>query len=181
MKNLAIFASGNGSNFEALACANLNCNIRVLICNKKDAYVIKRAQKIGIKYEIVESENYSKKDYEKKIIELLQAYEIELIILAGYMKIFSSDFVDKYSNKIINIHPSKLPNYRGLNAVERAFSNNDKEIGVSVHFVDSGVDTGNVIACECINVSDDDTLEDVFKKIHDLEHSLYPKVLRRIL
>ncbi len=173
MKNLAIFASGNGSNFEALVRANLDCNIAVLICNKSDAYAITRAKNLGIEYKVVKDE--------EQILKVINDYNIDLLVLAGYMKIFSSDFVSRFENRIINIHPSILPNYRGLDAIKRAYENGDKEIGVSIHYVDSGVDTGEVIACESIQVDLSDTLEDVEKKVHKKEHELYPRVLEEIL
>lgn len=182
MKNVAIFASGNGSNFEAIVKANLNCNINVLICNNENAYAIKRASNLNIACEIVNSRKFdSVEEYEQKIIDILDLYNINLIVLAGYMKIFTANFINKYEHRIINIHPSKLPDYKGLNAISRAFLANEKEIGVSVHYVDSGVDTGEVIACETICVEENDTLESVEIKVHNLEHKLYPKVLEEIL
>lgn len=182
MKNIAIFASGNGSNFEAIVNSNLNCNIKVLICNNKNAFVINRAQRLNIACEIVEYNKYkSSCDYESAIEDVLNIYQIDLIVLAGYMKIFSENFVKKFENKIVNIHPSKLPNYKGLDAIKRAYMDGEKEIGVSVHYVDSGVDTGRVIACEVIEVKNGDTLECVEAKVHKLEHKLYSKVLEELL
>ncbi len=173
MKRLAIFASGNGSNFEVIVNANLNCEICLLVCNNRNAYVLKRAKKLGIDYKVVEDE--------EEILKVLANYSIDLVVLAGYMKIFSPSFVNKFERRIINIHPSLLPNYRGLNAIERAFNSGEKEIGVSIHYVDSGVDTGEVIASGVIQVGENDSLEDVEKKVHELEHFMYPKILEEIL
>ncbi len=182
MKNIAIFASGNGSNFESLVKANLSCNIKVLICNIKDAYVIERAKKLGIEYKIVPSTDFSSNsEYEKELLKILERYNIDLIVLAGYMKIFTSEFITHYENAIINIHPSKLPNYRGLDAIKRAYDAGEEEMGVSIHYVDSGVDTGNLIACEVVKVDTGESLESVEEKVHKLEHILYPKVLEEIL
>ncbi|MFV0424261.1 MAG: phosphoribosylglycinamide formyltransferase [Bacilli bacterium] len=182
MKNIAIFASGNGSNFEGLVRADLKCVIKVLICNNKDAYAIKRAKNLNIACEIVCLEDFvSNFEYEKKIIELLKEYQIDLIVLAGYLKIFSKEFVELYERSIINLHPSKLPKYRGLNAIERAFNAGECEIGVSIHYVDSGVDTGEVIACETVKIEKGDSLSVVEDKVHKKEHELYPRVLEEIL
>ncbi len=182
MKNVAIFASGNGSNFEVLVKANLKCNIKLLICNNKDAYVIKRANNLNIECIVICSNEFnSKSEYENEILKVLELYNIDLIVLAGYMKIFSPEFTSRYENAIINIHPSKLPNYRGLDAIKRAYEAGESEIGVSIHYVDSGVDTGDIIACEVVEVEDGESLESVEEKVHKLEHSLYPRVLEEIL
>lgn len=173
MKNVAIFASGNGSNFEAIVKAKLNCDIKILICNKSDAYVLERALMLGIDSIVLKKE--------ENIIKILEELNIDLIVLAGYMKIFSENFVSKYEGRIVNIHPSLLPKYRGLNAIERAFNAGEKEIGISIHYVDFGVDTGEVIAVDTVSVEEGESLDEVEAKVHELENRMYPKVLEGIL
>ncbi len=182
MKNVAVFASGNGSNFEAIVRANLKCNIKVLVCNKSDAYVITRAKNLQIDCAVIDETMYPvKKDFEKEVFKVLKKYEIDLIVLAGYMKIFSEDFINNHNGPIVNIHPSLLPKYRGKGAIRRAFEANEKQVGVSVHYVDSGIDTGKVIRQEVIEVYEGDTLKEVEDRVHHIEHVLYPKVLEELL
>ncbi len=178
MKNVAIFASGNGSNFQALMEANLNCNIVLLVCDNADAYVIERAKHFEIEVYVFNPKQSLKKVYELKIIEKLEACNIDLIVLAGYMRLFSKSFVDKYPKRIINIHPSKLPKYAGLNAIEQAVCAGEEEIGVTIHYVDDGIDSGEIITCECVCIKNLTSIEEIEGVVHQLEHQLYPKVLK---
>ncbi len=182
MMNVAIFASGNGSNFQALVEANLNCNICLLICDNKYAPVIKRAKELNISAFSFDPKDYAfKKEYEEVIISKLESYNIDLILLAGYMRILSEYLIDKYSRKIINIHPSHLPKYRGCDAIKQAINAGEKEIGVTIHYVDYGVDTGEIIACEILQIDNTLPLQEIEKQVHRLEHTLYPRIIQEVI
>lgn len=186
MVKAAVFASGNGSNFENLLLASknkeINCEICVLIVDKSDAYAIKRAQKFGLPYYFVNISDFSCKDeFEKHIIGILNKYRVEYIFLAGYMRIISSVLLDKFKNKIINIHPSFLPNFTGKDAIKRSFDCDEGYGGVSVHFVDAGIDTGEIIYQEKLLIKPEWNLQKFEEEIHKLEYVVYKKALNKIL
>ena len=176
---IAILASGEGSNFQKLIDLSksntFDIDIRILITNKPDAGCISRAKESNISYKIINNSDYKNKDYfEEEIINTLKSNDIELVVMAGWMKIMSSKFVSKFKNKLINIHPSLLPSFKGSNAIKEAMSNNAKITGCSVHFVESEVDSGALIMQAALPVSDEDNLETISKKIHLLEHRILP-------
>ena len=186
MKKIAIFASGNGSNFEAIATAaqkgELDVKITLLICDKPKARVIERAKNHGIKVFSFHPKDYTtKSDYEHQILKALTESNTELIILAGYMRIIGETLLSAYENKIINIHPSLLPAFPGKNAIPRAFESGATETGVTVHYVDAGIDTGQIISQHRVPISPNDTLQTLEAKIHQAEHELYIQTLRRLL
>lgn len=183
---VAILASGNGSNFEALAhqfqAGLLPGELAFVFSDHHNAYVLERARRLNIKaysFEVKEFEN--KAAYEKALLQLLQEQEIDLIVLAGYMRIIGKTLLSHYSNRILNIHPSLLPSFPGLHGIKDAYEYGVKVTGVTVHLVDDGVDTGPIIAQEPVMILPDDTLESLEEKIHQTEHRLYPKVLRDVL
>lgn len=159
-------------------------NLIVVISNKSDAKGLKIAQRMGIKTEIVESKGFvgSRWDYDKKIIAVLTKHGITpkngLVCLAGFMRIISPEFVKKYKNRIINIHPALLPSFPGLNAQKQSVEYGSKFSGCTVHFVDSGVDTGPIILQAVVKVDDNDTEETLTKKILSKEHKIYPEAVR---
>ena len=176
---IAILASGEGSNFQKLIDLSksntFDIDIRILITNKPDAGCISRAKESNISYKIINNSDYKNKDYfEEEIINTLKNNDIELVVMAGWMKIMSSKFVSKFKNKLINIHPSLLPSFKGSNAIKEAMSNDAKITGCSVHFVESEVDSGALIMQAALPVSDEDNLETISKKIHLLEHRILP-------
>ncbi len=186
MRNVAIFASGNGTNFQAIVdkvkAGSLKINVSVLIVDKKNAYAIQRANNSNVDCFYVNPKDFSsKEEYETKIISILNDYHIDLIALAGYMRLIGTLLLEKYENRIINIHPSLLPAFKGKDAIGQAFNYGVKVMGVTVHYVDNGMDTGKIIAQESFNVMPLDTLEDVEKNIHAIEHRMYPEVLRKLL
>ena len=130
-------------------------------------------------FEVKEFEN--KAAYEKALLQLLQEQQIDLIVLAGYMRIIGQTLLSYYSNRILNIHPSLLPSFPGLHGIKDAYEYGVKVTGVTVHLVDDGVDTGPIIAQEPVMILPEDTLESLEEKIHQTEHRLYPKVLRDVL
>ena len=159
-------------------------NPAVVISNKPDAKGIKIAQKLGIKTEIIESKGFngSRWDYDKKIISILTKNGVTskngLVCLAGFMRIISPEFVKKYKNRIINIHPALLPSFPGLDAQKQAVNYGSKYSGCTVHFVDSGVDTGPIILQEIVKVKNNDTEETLARKILRKEHKAYPEAVR---
>ena len=180
---IAIFASDTGSNALALIdyAQKINAPIRCLICDNPNAAIIKADINIPI---IVIPYGESKKEHEAKIMEALNKYEVEWIFLAGYMRILSKDFIDHFSNnnhsRIINIHPSLLPHYKGLNAYEKSFFNDDQFSGVTIHYVDAGIDTGEIILQGRFDRDKNDKLDDYIHRGKSLEHILYPQVLERV-
>jgi len=179
---VAILASGRGSNFQSLIDASNrgelpNANIKLLIVNKKDAYALKRAKKHNIPHYIVESKNKKRNDFDSEILKILKENKIELIVLAGFMRILSKKIVEEYKNKIINIHPSLLPLFPGTHAHRDAINAGVSESGCTVHFVDEGVDTGPIILQKTIEIDKNETEETLAKKILPLEHYIFPKAL----
>ncbi|MFD1899859.1 phosphoribosylglycinamide formyltransferase [Enterococcus termitis] len=183
---LAIFASGNGSNFQAIAEAvkagRIQGEISLLFCDKKEAYVIQRAKDLSIPVISFSPKDFESKEiYEAELLHLLEEEQIDLIILAGYMRIIGPTLLEVFSNKIINIHPSLLPDFPGLRGIKDAFESGATTTGVTIHYVDDGVDTGPIIAQQSVEIEADDTLADVETKIHAIEHKLYPEVLAQII
>ncbi|HSA76331.1 MAG TPA: phosphoribosylglycinamide formyltransferase [Nitrosarchaeum sp.] len=188
MLNLGILISGRGSNMESILKAikrkKIPINPAIVISNKPDAKGLKIAQKMGIKTEIIESKNFkgSRWEYDKKIILILEKNGVTpkngLICLAGFMRIISPEFVKKYKNRIINIHPALLPAFPGLDAQKQAIDNGAKYSGCTVHFVDSGVDTGPIILQLIVKVRNNDTEKTLSKRILAKEHQAYPEAVR---
>ncbi len=184
--NLAIFASGNGTNFQAIANAIKegkiqNAKIKILIVDHEDAYAIKRAESLHIPYKVFLLKNYpGKKEYEEDILSTLKENSIDLICLAGYMKIISETLLSDYENKIINIHPALLPSFKGAHGIQDAFDYGCKVFGVTIHYVSKELDGGKIIAQRAFEYDGDD-VEELEKKIHEVEHVLYPETINRLI
>ena len=179
---MAVLASGNGSNFQAIIDASTrgelpNANIKLLIVNKKDAYAIKRAKKHNIPYYLIESKNKERDEFDLEILNILEKNEIDVVALAGFMRILSPNFVKEYRNRIINIHPSLLPLFPGAHAHRDAIESGAIKSGCTVHFVDEGIDTGPIILQESVSIDKEDTEETLAMKILPLEHKLFPKAI----
>ena len=159
-------------------------NPAIIISNKSDAKGLKIAQRLGIKTEVIESKDFkgSRSDYDKKIISTLEKYGVTpkngLVCLAGFMRIISPEFVKKYKNRIINIHPALLPAFPGLDAQKQAIDYGSKYSGCTVHFVDSGVDTGPIILQSIVKIKNGDTEKTLSKRILAKEHQAYPEAIR---
>ncbi len=181
MTNIAVFASGSGSNFQAIVKAIKkgkiqNAQVKLLVCDNPAAFVLKRARKAGVRSFLVELKDFkTKDDYEQKILEELKKEDIQLIALAGYMKIVGNVLVDAFLNKIINIHPALLPSFKGAHGIKDAFEYGVKLTGVTVHFVDKEMDHGPIIMQKEVKIEESDTLESLEKKIHKVEHKIYPE------
>ncbi len=162
----------------------IHINPAVVIANKPDAAGLKIAKRLGVKTEVVDSSDYKGKrvEYDKKIISVLNKYGVTpkngLVCLAGFMRIISPQFVRKYKNRMMNIHPALLPSFPGLNAQEQTIKFGAKFSGCTVHFADEGVDTGPIILQAIIKVKDDDTKESLSKRILVKEHIIYPQAVK---
>ena len=183
--NLALFASGNGSNVQVIIDAvkegKIAGNINCIVCDNSKARVIKRAKEAGIDTFILSPKDCpSRQAWELEIIKYLKAHKVDLIILAGFMRIIGANLLNHYPNKIINIHPSLLPAFPGRQGIQDAYNAGVKESGVTIHYVDEGIDTGEIIAQERLQIKPEWTLEELENKIHLIEHSLYPKVIQQL-
>jgi phosphoribosylglycinamide formyltransferase 1 len=186
MKKIAVFASGSGSNFQAIAVAaqsgSLNAEISLLVCDKPGAFAVDRAEMLGIPALVISPKSYpSKEAYEEEILQKLTSLEVDMIVLAGYMRLIGPTLLNAFEGKIINIHPSLLPAFPGKDAIGQALTAGVKTTGVTIHYVDEGMDTGPVIASAAVNIIAGETHESLQKKIQRIEHSLYPEVLEELL
>lgn len=174
-KKIAVFASGGGSNFQVIA---EQFPVEFVFSDKRAAYVLERAQNLEVPsytFELKEFEN--KVAYEMALVELLDKHDIDLVVLAGYMKIVSETLLSTYEGRIINIHPAYLPEFPGAHGIEDAWKSGVDQSGVTVHYVDSGVDTGKIIQQVRVPRLPNDTLELFEARIHEAEYKLYPSVL----
>ena len=188
MLNLAILISGRGSNMEAILKTirkkKIPANPAVVISNKPDAEGLRIAKKLGVRTEVVDSQDFKgdRAEYDKKIIKVLEKYGVTpengLVCLAGFMRIISPEFIRKYKNRIMNIHPALLPAYPGLYAQKQALEGGAKYSGCTVHFADEKVDHGPIILQSVVKVKDDDTEESLSKRILAQEHKIYPEAVR---
>lgn len=179
-----VFASGRGSNFVNLVKQSKKFNYRViaLIVDNPEAPAIEAAKKLDIPYYVVMRQmDETKARHEEKIKSYLETIPFDYIALAGYMRILTSEFVKRYNKRVINIHPSLLPAFKGPSAIEDAFNYGVRVSGVTIHYIDEGIDTGEIIEQEIVYVDDDETLESFKRKIRELEHELYPKVIHRLI
>ena len=182
---LAVLVSGRGSNLQAIIDSiereELNAHISIVISSTKNAMALKRAEKHGIKTIFIDPTAYlNSKEYDKALIEKLKKFSIDLICLAGYMRILGEEVIQTFKEKIINIHPSLLPAFPGLNAQKQAIVHGVKFSGCTVHFVDSGVDSGPIILQTAVPVYDNDDEKSLSKRILEQEHYLYPKAINMI-
>lgn len=181
---IAIFASGSGSNFQAIQQAikngDLDAQIQIVVTDKPDAYVVKRAKNFNIPVFSFTAKQYeTKAAYEQEIINTLEEHEVEWVILAGYMRLIGSTLLSAYSNRIVNIHPSLLPSFPGKDAIGQAMVHGVKVTGVTVHFVDEGMDTGPILSQAAVEVVEGDRAA-TEARIHAVEHELYTNTLQKL-
>ncbi|MEW9796986.1 phosphoribosylglycinamide formyltransferase [Alteromonas sp. CYL-A6] len=182
VKTLCVLISGNGSNLQSIidtiAAGRLNARIGCVISNRPDAYGLTRAQEAGIPAHCLDHTTYaSREDYDVALASLIEQYTPDCVVLAGFMRILTEKFVHTFSGKLVNIHPSLLPKYKGLNTHQRALDNGDTEHGVSVHYVTAELDGGPVIIQSRVPVFEDDTADDLASRVQEQEYRLYPLVL----
>ncbi|KAJ8721833.1 hypothetical protein PYW08_004235 [Mythimna loreyi] len=186
-KKVAVLVSGNGSNLQVLmdttreAAQCMCADICLVVSNKKDAYALQRAEKAGVPTMVFNHKDYaSREEFDRAVSEALEAHKIDIVCLAGYMRILSAEFVKKWHGRLLNIHPSLLPRHPGLNAQKQCLDAGDRESGCTVHFVDEGMDTGPIIIQERVPVLQKDTVESLTERIHEAEHRAYPRALRLV-
>jgi phosphoribosylglycinamide formyltransferase-1 len=182
---IAVFASGIGTNFQAIvdavACGKLDVIVELLVCDRPQAPVIERARLAGVSTFVFRSKDYASREiYEAEIIAELEAHHIDLIVMAGYMRLITDTLVKPYYGRIINVHPSLLPAFPGVNSIAQALEYGVKLTGVTVHFVDGGLDSGPVIAQQAVELTSNDTEATLAERIHALEHLLYPQTIALI-
>ncbi len=185
-KSILVMISGNGSNLQAFIdnqqSGELPGKITAVLSNKAQAFGLNRAKQANIDTIVLEHNQFdSREAFDQAMMEKIDSYQPDLIILAGFMRILSSAFVKKYNGKLLNIHPSLLPKYRGLNTHKRVLENQDEYHGTSVHFVTEELDGGPVIAQAKLLVSTDMNEDDLTQRIQTLEHKLYPEVAKWFL
>ena len=186
MTNLAVFASGTGTNFDAIAdaieCGDLKANLVLVVCDKPNAKVIEKAKNRGIEVFAFNPKDYaSKAEYETDILKELQARNVDFIALAGYMRLLSTTLLDVYEGRCVNIHPALLPAFTGKDAIHQAVSYGVKVIGVTIHYVDSGMDSGKIIAQRAFDIEDGWDEDEIESRIHKIEHVLYKETLMKLL
>lgn len=183
---LAVFCSGNGSNFQAILDATLrkklSARIAVMVCDNPKAYALQRATRHGIPICLISPKLFAaREDYERLIVRVLKSQCVELVALAGFMRIFTPYFIRAYKGRILNIHPSYLPAFKGAHAIRDAFEAKAKETGVTVHGVTAKVDAGPVLMQKRVKISSRETLETLEARIHRVEHALYPVAIKKYL
>ncbi len=180
---IGVLVSGRGTNLQSIIDnienKNIPAEIVIIISNIPDAYALSRAEKHGIKTKVIEHKAFkAREEFEKAIIETLKAESVELVCLAGFMRLLSPFFINTFKHRIMNIHPALLPSFPGTHAQKQAFDYGVKITGCTVHFVDEGTDTGPIIIQEAVPVLDNDTDESLSSRILEKEHTLYPKAIK---
>lgn len=186
-KRVAVFASGSGSNFEAIMenwqrTGYQGGRVELLVCNNPNAYVLERAAKWQVPAATFVLKDYGDKNaYEKAILETLTRYRIDFIVLAGYMRLLGPVLLQPYQGRIINLHPSLLPAFPGKDAIGQALEYGVRVSGITIHYVDEGMDTGPIIYQEAIPLDWEENRESLIAKIHALEHRAYPEIVKACL
>ncbi len=183
MFKLVVLLSGKGSNLQAIInqidAGNINAEIAAVISNRADAYGLKRAENAGIDNIVLDHSHFSDREsFDQSLAQIVNSYSPDLIVLAGFMRILSDGFVEQFDGKLINIHPSLLPKYKGLHTHKRALESGDSEHGASVHFVIPELDSGAVIVQGVVNVKNDDTEASLANRVHQIEHLIYPEAIK---
>lgn len=185
MLKIAVLVSGGGSNLQSIIDAidskRLDARIEAVVCNNPDAFAIERARKHNIPVEVVTKEAFPSKDaFNVEIVRVLKARGVDLVVLAGYMRIVTKAVLDAFPMRVINIHPSLLPSFPGLGVQRKALEHGVRFSGCTVHFVDEGVDSGPIIIQAVVPVLDNDTVESLSKRILAEEHRIYPQAIQLI-
>lgn len=183
MINIAVLVSGRGTNLQsiidAIKVGKIEGKISIVISDNRDAFALKRAEQNNIETRYINFKIFkNREDYDKKIVEYLKEKDVDLVVLAGYMRILSPYFIKMYKNKIMNIHPALLPSFPGLHSQRQAIEYGVKISGCTVHFVDEGIDSGPIILQKAVEVKDDDTAESLAERILKEEHQIYPQAIQ---
>ena len=180
---IAVLVSGRGSNLQTIINSIEkgyieNAGINVVISNKGDAYALERGKNHGISTVFLDPSRCDNAGYDRKILEVLKQYDIDLLLLAGYFQLLGPEIIEAYRNRILNIHPSLLPSFKGLRAQKQALEYGVKVVGCTVHFVDEGLDSGPIILQSCVPVIQGDTEKTLTARILEQEHIIYPEAVR---
>lgn len=182
MKNLGILLSGRGSNFEAIArnvqAGNIPARIAVVISNREDAPGLARAREMNFETRFIPSKGKEREAYDREVVAVLKEFRVDLVCLAGFMRVLSPYFVREFPQRILNIHPALLPAFLGTDAQKQALEFGVKYTGCTVHIVDEGVDTGPIVLQAVVPVLDDDTVETLSARILKEEHRIYSEAVR---
>ncbi|KAA0445807.1 MAG: phosphoribosylglycinamide formyltransferase [Candidatus Thioglobus sp.] len=182
--NIVVLVSGSGSNLQSIIdnAGDIGIKIQLVISNKSGVFALKRAQKSGIETEFIDHNNFqSREDFDQELINRINKINPKLVVLAGFMRILSTDFITAFKGKIINIHPSLLPKFKGLNTHQRAIDSGEKFAGASVHFVDNKLDSGTIILQQKVAIEKTDSAKTLAAKVLKQEHILYPKAIKKVL
>ena len=181
--NFAVFISGNGSNLqsiiEAVQKGDITANLALVVSDKHEAFGLKRAEKAGIKTAVFDPKEYTnKQSVDRDMVITLKHDNIDFIVLAGYMRLLTPFFIKQFPKKVLNVHPSLLPSFKGLRGIKDAVTYGAKVTGVTIHFVDEKMDHGPIIMQESVKITEQDTLDTLEAKIHKVEHRIYPKAIQ---
>jgi len=182
MVNLGVLVSGSGSNLQAIIdnieAGRLDARIKIIISNVPDVLSLERAKKHGLSSLVISHKGYKREDFDQKIVEALQAHEVELVVLAGYMRVVTSVLLRAFPMRVMNIHPALLPSFPGTHVWQAEVDYGVKFAGCTVHFVDEGTDTGPIIAQAVVPVYDDDTADTLNARILKQEHKVYSQAIQ---
>jgi len=183
MYKIVVLISGGGSNLQAIIdniqTENIKAEIVAVISNHTDAYGLERAEKASIDNHVLDHTVFdSRESFDQSLSQIIDSYEPDLIVLAGFMRILSDEFVEHFHGRMINIHPSLLPKYKGLNTHQRALESGDSEHGASVHFVIPELDAGTVIIQGVVPIKANDTADELQQRVHKIEHQIYPQAVK---
>jgi len=183
--SLAVLASGRGSNFASIADAcekdQVDARPDILISNNEHAGALSRAERRGIRAEFIPYDTEDRESFERRAVQLIEAEDCDLVVLAGFMKILTSYFVSHFEDRILNIHPSLLPSFRGLKAQKQALDYGVKVTGCTVHVVTETVDDGPIVDQIAVRVREDDTVDSLSKRILEQEHKLFPRAIQKYI
>ena len=183
MYKIVVLLSGKGSNLQKIiddiSSGNIKAEISAVISNRAGALGLQRAKTANVSTVTLEHTHFSDREsFDASLAQIIESYQPDLIVLAGFMRILSDGFVEKFAGKLINIHPSLLPKYKGLHTHKRALENNDKEHGASVHFVTPELDSGQVIIQGVVPIKPDDTEDSLAQRVHQIEYIIYPQAIK---
>lgn len=181
--NIAVLCSGSGTNLQAIidkvVSGYINAKIALVLSDKKDAFALERAKKAGIETVVLDPKDYkTREEFDKEVIRNLKKRNVELVVLAGFMRLLSPYFIAEYKNRIMNVHPALLPSFKGSHGIKDALDHGVKVTGVTVHFVDEHLDNGPIILQRCVEIKSGDTEESLLERVHKEEHKIYPEAVK---
>lgn len=181
--NIAVLCSGSGTNLQAIIdgvkSGYIPAKIALVVSDNKDAPALERAKKAGIETLVLDKKNFkTREDFDKEIVKNLKKKDVELVVLAGFMRLISPYFISEYKNRIMNIHPALLPSFKGVHGIKDALDYGAKVTGPTVHFVDEELDSGPIILQEVVEIMGDDTEDTLLERVHKAEHKIYPEAIK---